>query len=213
MRLLVEAFILYTLFFFPRYVETPMFIPFSVYRELFRIFTFNIPAFFLIFYLLNGKNFYKKLGNKVSLRWGLRFLLVFFVVLVGLCIVSFCMSTAARFFSFDLGLVLEKPHGVVGWVVLLVSCLTTGLLEESFFRVYLPKCFSGGGVVSGGAFLFSTMFFTFSHLYEGLWGMVNAFVAGVFLCIVFAKSKSLVGVAAAHGVYNVLVYALSAGVF
>jgi membrane protease YdiL (CAAX protease family) len=207
---IIEAFILYTLFFFPSHVETPTLITFSVYKELFRAFIFNIPAFLLVVYLLNGKNLYGKAEMSVSPRQNLKSFLTFAAALPVLCVVSLCTSTAADFFATSsLAPTLEKPSRVVEWLVLSFSCLTTGLLEETFFRVYLPKRFSGTGADPGKAFLFSTALFAFSHLYEGPWCMANAFLAGLFLCAIFAKTKNLAGVAMAHGVYNLLIYAVS----
>jgi membrane protease YdiL (CAAX protease family) len=187
-------------------VETPTFIPFSAYRELFRIFTFNTPAFLLIFYLLNGKSFYKK--PAISTALGLRVLSTFFIILPILCAVSFCMSAASGLFSVS-SPILEKPSRALEWLALSVSCLTTGLLEEAFFRLYLPKRLSESAAGSEKAFLFSTALFAFSHLYEGPLGVANAFISGLFLCITFAKTKSLAGVSLAHGVYNLLVYVMA----
>jgi membrane protease YdiL (CAAX protease family) len=210
MAKIIEAFILYTLFFFPSHVEPPTLITFSVYKELFRVFIYNIPAFLLVIYLLNGKNFYEKAEMSVSPRQNLQSLLTFSAALPILCVISLCTSAAAGFFSTSTpALTLEKPSHAVEWLVLSFSCLTTGLLEETFFRVYLPKRFSGTGADLGKAFLFSTALFAFSHLYEGPWGVANAFLAGLFLCAIFAKTKNLAGIVAAHGVYNLLIYAVS----
>ncbi|MDR0644203.1 MAG: CPBP family intramembrane metalloprotease [Treponema sp.] len=211
MKNIIEAFILYVLFFFPTYVETPTSISFSIYRELFRIFIYNIPAFSLIFYLLNGKRFCSKSENlgTIFLRQGLRFFLTFSAVLLVLCLISFCVSTAASFFSpFASSPLLEKPYDAAEWLVLFISCVTTGLLEEIFFRVYLPKRFSNAPAALVVPFLFSTALFAFSHLYEGSWGIINAFLSGFFLCLVFAKTKNLASIAMAHGFYNFLVYAM-----
>ncbi|MDR0411567.1 MAG: CPBP family intramembrane metalloprotease [Treponema sp.] len=205
---IIEAFILYILFFFPAYTGTPAFIPFSVYQELFRVFVYKTPAFFLVFYLLNGKNLCNK--SDIAPRQGLRFLLAFFAALPVLCLISVCISTAADFFSPSASSpVLEKPGSAIGWLVLSASCLATGLLEETFFRVYLPKRLSDVTVAFGLPLLLSTALFAFSHLYEGPWGVANAFLSGLFLCLVFAKTKNLVGIAMAHGAYNFLVYAMS----
>ncbi|MDR0784286.1 MAG: CPBP family intramembrane metalloprotease [Treponema sp.] len=205
---IIEALVLYALLFFPRYAGTPASIPFSVGRELSRAFIYNTPAFLLVFYLLNGNRFRNKSENIVSLRHGLRSFLTFSIVLPVLSLISVCASAASGFFSPAApSPALEKPSDAAGWLVLTVACLTTGLLEETFFRVYLPKRFSSAGAPL--SFLLSTALFALSHLYEGPWGMANAFLAGLFLCVVFAKTKNLAGVAAAHGVYNLLVYAAS----
>jgi membrane protease YdiL (CAAX protease family) len=100
------------------------------------------------------------------------------------------------------------PRGFLQWLVLTVSCIGTGYLEEGYFRFYLFKTLEAAGI-SGGRILFLSIFlFTLCHGYEGPWGMANAAIAGWFLARVFKKRGSLHGIAWAHGAYNLLVYLL-----
>jgi hypothetical protein len=63
------------------------------------------------------------------------------------------------------------------------------------------------------AMLMSSVSFAYCHRYEGLFGVANALLAGLFLFFLFNTRKSgngmrtLHALAFAHGAYNALVYA------
>ncbi|MDR2661675.1 MAG: CPBP family intramembrane metalloprotease [Treponema sp.] len=83
-------------------------------------------------------------------------------------------------------------------------------MEESYFRVYLPRrllpvC---SGLVT--AFAVPVLIFGLCHAYEGPWGFANALLAGAFLSFVYIKTASFHGIALAHGLYNILVYIYAA---
>jgi membrane protease YdiL (CAAX protease family) len=106
---------------------------------------------------------------------------------------------------------MEAPRGLVPWLVLIAASLGTGYLEESYFRAYLSVRFAEAGLGPLKSIAVSAALFTLCHLYEGLWGALNALLAGIFLSLVFLRQKSLHGLAWAHGGYNVFVYLLYAG--
>jgi membrane protease YdiL (CAAX protease family) len=60
------------------------------------------------------------------------------------------------------------------------------------------------------AVLASTLLFAFCHVYEGPWGFLNAALSGVILAFLFLRFRSLHGIAIAHAMYNIFVYALGA---
>jgi membrane protease YdiL (CAAX protease family) len=56
----------------------------------------------------------------------------------------------------------------------------------------------------------STAFFSLCHLYEGPWGVINAVLAGLLLSLVYIHYGALHGLAWAHGLYNIFIYASGA---
>ena len=60
------------------------------------------------------------------------------------------------------------------------------------------------------AILISTLLFASCHIYEGPWGFLNAALSGIVLAYVFLRFRSLHGIAIAHALYNIVVYALGA---
>jgi membrane protease YdiL (CAAX protease family) len=106
---------------------------------------------------------------------------------------------------------IEAPVSVPGWVVMFLSCIGTGYLEESYFRFYLLKKLreitpgTAGMVVR---IALSTALFSVCHIYEGPWGIANAALAGAVLSLLFERFGSLHGIAWAHGGYNAFVYVM-----
>jgi len=223
----VEALILYFVLFFPGIYASPFpewlasgvegirSIPFSSIRELGRTLTYTIPSLALLWYLLSDKKGFSALSevsiNKQDMK---RELLPFAIGLPGLIIIGIFVSLLASLFS-DLSPppLVEAPAGLVGWIVLVFSCLGTGYLEESYFRYYLlsyrlPAL--PGSFIPETVFriLVSTALFSLCHLYEGPWGVVNAVMAGLLLSLLFIRFGSLHGIAWAHGAYNIFVYAM-----
>jgi membrane protease YdiL (CAAX protease family) len=184
----------------------PDIIAFSANRELTRVFFYNIPAFALIWYLLLQK---KKLRE-----WGLGFpgkgdLFSLLFAFPGLLLIGLTISLISPLFTgAPSGPGIGSPENFAGWVVLLLSCLSTGYLEESFFRFYLLTIPGELGIKSGKLVFVSTLLFACCHAYEGPWGVLNAVLAGTFLALLFLHHRSLHGIALAHGFYNAFVYAL-----
>jgi membrane protease YdiL (CAAX protease family) len=103
---------------------------------------------------------------------------------------------------------LTPPSGAASWIVLAISCFSTGYLEESFFRFYLLRKLENTLPLWASFFMGVTLF-SFCHFYEGLWGILNAVSAGIFLSFLFIRFKSLHGIAWAHGAYNTFVYIMA----
>jgi membrane protease YdiL (CAAX protease family) len=238
---LVEAVILYAVLFLPSGLSIslgitaadPSLFAFSINQELFRVFAYDLPSLALIWYLiLRGKPF-RTLGLKKPCR---NDFFTFLITLVCLIAVILCVSSLSlawtRFTHIPLPEEppLGSPDTAAGWLAVCISCLTTGCLEESFFRFYLIDRFknvadtesaagspaglggSGDTTNAGGfvrAVLVSSALFAICHTYEGVWGVVNAFISGCLLCVMLNRRKSLYGIALAHGAYNALVYVFS----
>jgi len=127
------------------------------------------------------------------------------LALPALCLLGFLASFAAAHTGFPPPPVL-LPSGVLAWAGVVLACLTTGYLEEAYFRVYLPVQCQGFGRFTG--FWFPILLFSLCHVYEGPWGFANAFLAAVFLSVIYRKRLSFHGIALAHGLYNVFAYVM-----
>jgi membrane protease YdiL (CAAX protease family) len=200
--------LIYAVLFFPglNYGEAPSgVIAFSVIRELSRVFGYNIPALLLIWYLSYLKNHFWRPpprpgpGDLASLGMAFPFLAA----------AGFLVSLGSSFFArFPAAPVPEAPQGLVQWLIAVLSCLSTGYLEETYFRSYLLTRLEEAGVPFALGLVFSGVLFSFCHAYEGPWGILNAALAGTLLCLVYRRYRSLHGIAWAHGMYNMLVYLL-----
>ena len=183
-------------------------IDFSAVTELARIVLYNIPSLALVWYLL--------LKVKRPRAWGVGWpsakdIVPGLLSLGGLALTGFAVSLAAPLFSeIPAGPKFLPPENAVSWIILVLSCLSTGYLEESFFRFYLLAKRGNADTGPLRAVLVSILFFSFCHVYEGPWGFLNAVLSGGLLSFVFLRSGSLHGIALAQGLYNILVYALAA---
>jgi membrane protease YdiL (CAAX protease family) len=209
LKKLVEPLILYIVLFLPGAIpDTPPPDPaaFSAGRELARIFLYNIPSFALIWYLL--------LQGRSLREWGVglpgkRDLFSVLLAFPGLALIGVTISLIAPLFTdISAGAVVSAPSTVSGWIVMILSCLSTGYLEESFFRFYLLARLGELGIKTGRLIFVSVVFFAFCHIWEGPWGVLNAVLAGTLLTFVFLHYRALHGIALAHGLYNALVYTL-----
>ncbi|MDR2257716.1 MAG: CPBP family intramembrane metalloprotease [Treponema sp.] len=206
---LIEPLILYLVLFLPgavSYSPPPDLTVFSAERELIRILVYNIPSFTLIWYLLLQKTSLKEWGIGMP---GKKDFLTALCAFPGLLLIGLTISVVSPFFT-DLpaGAGLTAPGSLAGWIVMILSCLTTGYLEESFFRFYLLTRLRDAGIRTGKLVCLSVLLFALCHVYEGPWGALNAVLAGTLLAFLFLHFKSLHGVALAHGLYNAFVYAL-----
>lgn len=89
--------------------------------------------------------------------------------------------------------------------LVLISTLAIGYREEIFYRAYLTDRAEEADVdprlaLGGGALLFAA-----GHFYQGIMGFVIALAIGLLLGGVYYRTRSLHGIAVAHGLYNFLV--------
>jgi hypothetical protein len=177
---------------------------FSVNRELIRIAAYNLPALGLLWYLWRR--------TRPSPAPALGDLFAFLWAFPALILTSFCVSAAAAFFpGLPQGFRVQGPSGIPALAVMFFSCLSTGYLEEGYFRYYLGKKFEELGLGPWTFTAVSTALFALCHLYEGPWGTMNSLLAALILALIYTRFRSLHGLALAHGLYNVVVYLVSLG--
>jgi len=212
----MEPLILYFVLFFPGIYSTGIWgggieiaetIPFSVVRELGRTLTYTIPSLALLWYIFPDKKGFSSLKQeKLKKQDFLQFAIGLpGLVFIGLCI-SFLLSLMSLRYGLDLPLKVEAPGSAFGWIVLVFSCLGTGYLEESYFRFYLLTKLEKQQPNALIRIIFSTILFSFCHIFEGPGGIINAMLAGFILSWLFTRYRSLHGIAWAHGAYNIFVY-------
>jgi membrane protease YdiL (CAAX protease family) len=203
-----EPLILYFVLFFPGFfsggpVSGP--IPFSTPAELNRLLFHTLPSTALLWYLvLEKRSLPPGTLKKPRLREGMALLIGF----PGLILIGTILALLSSLGAASPPPQVEAPRNPSGWVVMLLSCLGTGFLEESFFRFYLLNKLNTRFTGEREGLLLSTTLFALCHIYEGPWGVLNAALAGCFLSILFLKYRSLYGAAAAHGFYNIFVYVM-----
>jgi membrane protease YdiL (CAAX protease family) len=183
--------------------EEPETIRFIISQELNRTLGFTAPALALIGYLLILRGGKSRLpgsprsGDFLSLA----------IALPGLLGLGLIISLVSSAFSAGTSvLMVEAPKGVLAIIVMFFSCLSTGYLEEFYFRYYLSLRFKQAGLGNSFAVGLSVLLFSLCHIYEGLWGAMNAFLAGILLSLVYKKYRALHGIAWAHGLYNAFIY-------
>ena len=233
MHALIEPFIIYAVLFFPDIsVFAGLPVPaaasplaFDMMGELERIFLYNVPSLLLLWYLIFART--RQTGPDGTAGTGIPRITggdiqAFFISLPGLLgiglfvsLISPLLPEAASTFT------LETPRGLVPWAAVILSCITTGYLEETYFRAYLLSRFvpEAGGVRPGAARSLlppplrsvitvgcSTALFALCHVYEGPGGILNAFLEGLLLALVYLRCRALHGIAWAHGLYNAIVY-------
>ncbi|MCL2066993.1 MAG: CPBP family intramembrane metalloprotease [Treponema sp.] len=209
MGVFIEILILYIILFLSGSAGVPKgLVGFSFTAELSRLFMYNIPSLALIWYLL-----LKRKGLK---DWGIRApgkndLLSGLLSLPGLLVIGFVINyITSQFNGMPESAGLYPPSSVPGWIILSISCISTGYLEESFFRFYILSRREELKLSNTAAILISTAAFSACHIYEGPWGFLNSFLAGILLCFIFLRYRSLHGIAIAHGLYNIAAFVISA---
>jgi len=179
----------------------------SIGTELYRIFMYNLPSLALLWYLIyRGPRFRLR-----SVKPHKDDLVAAAICLPALMLTGLSVALISPQFSgIPQGAAVIPPSGLLTWLVLIFSCITTGYLEESYFRYYLLTRHEDLGIGPFRAVLVSTLLFAICHIYEGPWGFLNAVLSGFLLGFIFLRYKSLHGIAVAHGMYNVFVYAMAA---
>jgi membrane protease YdiL (CAAX protease family) len=206
----IEPLILYVVLFLPGSIPQspiPVSAGFQAGAELSRILLFNIPSLALIWYLLLQKKSLSQWGIRLPGKRDIPSVLIAFpaLALIGLTVTI----VAGLFKGIPESAAIESPATITGWVIIVFSCLSTGYLEESFFRFYLLSTFSDREISPAKQVFASVLLFSVCHLYEGPWGALNAVLAGILLSLIFLHYRSMHGIALAHGFYNIFVYVMS----
>jgi membrane protease YdiL (CAAX protease family) len=204
---LIEPLIIYLVLFVPGAIPYPQDpAAFSFRGELSRILLYQLPALALIWYLLLRTKSLKEWGVTLPRR---KDLLPGLLALPGLLLIGLTISLVIPLFDYiENAPQIESPSLPAEWLMMILSCLVTGYLEESFFRFYLSARLEGAGLDAPKILVISVLFFSVCHLYEGPWGTLNATLAGILLSTIFLRYRSLHGIALAHGIYNIFVYAV-----
>jgi len=181
-------------------------VEFSASAEIARMLLYTVPSLCLVWYLMLRAKGLKEWGVALpqkndAISAGLAFPALF---LIGLTI----SQVSPHFREIPAGPRFLPPQTAVSWAILTLSCLASAYLEESYFRMYLLAKREDMGIGTHRAVLVSTLMFSICHAYEGPWGFLNSALSGVLLAFIFLRFRSLHGVAAAHALYNLVVYAL-----
>jgi membrane protease YdiL (CAAX protease family) len=209
-----EPFIVYAVLFFPGFASGGLFsgaagveeqetIRFIISQELSRILGFTVPALVLIGYLLVLRGGRARLPGRPRSRDFLSLA----IALPGLLGLGLFISLISSVFSVgNTALTVEAPKGLLAVIIMFLSCLSAGYLEEFYFRYYLSLRFRQAGLRDSLVMGLSVLLFSLCHIYEGFWGALNALLAGILLFLVFKKYRALHGIAWAHGLYNAFIY-------
>lgn len=234
----MEPFIIYLVLFLPDFASAGLFpvgevYQFTIGRELNRIFGYNIPSLLLLWYLFHIKS--KRIFPTKVQSGDFQSLIIALTGLLGIGLGVSVLSSIISIPETTITIV-EAPGGTAAWILTIVSCLSTGYLEETYFRHYLLNRFrkqtpvppagpenpdpgprirglpaapdalyAKTGPVPG--ILVSTALFSLCHIYEGPWGVVNAVLAGLLLSLIYIHYGAIHGLAWAHGLYNIFIYA------
>jgi membrane protease YdiL (CAAX protease family) len=181
-------------------------VEFSAIYETTRIVMYTIPSLILVWYLMLKQKSLREWGVTLPRKKDMYSAALTFPALV---LVGLTFSFVSPYFDdIPAGPKFLPPGSAAAWVVLIVSCTISAYLEESYFRFYLLSKREEMGLGPHRAVLVSTLLFALCHVYEGPWGFLNSTLSGVILAVVFLRFRSLHGIAAAHAMYNILVYAL-----
>lgn len=109
------------------------------------------------------------------------------------------------------------PEPTVAWSferrelipVALVSTLAIGYREEIFYRAYIADRAEEAQVDVRAALAVGALLFASGHVYQGVMGFILSLAIGLVLATVYYRTKSLHGIAVAHGLYNFIVLLLS----
>ena len=211
----IEAFILYILIFFSQTlfrgfssgIDTARqadAAAFSIPSLILIIFVYCIPSLILIWFLLYRRRkpeYCVKKPGKNDLFSGLISLPCLLTIGVTVSLISVLTGAAPE-------QPLPSPASATGWITLCVFCLISACLEESFFRFYLLSKKEELNLNAPLALTVSAILFGICHICDGLWGLINALLAGLFLGIMFLRYKTLHGITLAHGLYNITAFVL-----
>jgi len=205
---LVEAFLLYWVFFIPG-ISIPSssttFIPFVTERELSRIFFYDAPIVALLILILWRENkdwlALKFTVNRQSIYWSF---INFILILACALSLSLIAQYLPPLYKPPL---IQAPQTTGAWFVMIAGSFATAYLEEFFFRLYLLHRFDMAGMPVMAGNLLSILLFSLCHLYEGPLGTLNAVLASLCFTLIYRKSNNIHSTAWAHGLYNVLAFA------
>jgi len=205
----LEAVILYIYiffsgFFFTGTAETGAF---PIPPELLKILLYLLPSIAIIWILL----YRSRKIEYIIIKPGIKDLIALVITYPALLTSGFAVSLFASLTgTVSNQAFFNSPSSVSAWILISVYCLLSALLEESFFRYYLLVKKDELRLKIPLVIAISVFLFSVCHLRDGLWGMLNAAIAGFVLCLVFIKFKSFYGIVTAHWFYNMTALIINA---
>jgi membrane protease YdiL (CAAX protease family) len=182
---------------------------FSIKSHLLAVVRLKLPFLMLVWALAERENYFNRRQDgrrKMTVNAVLVILLasvaLFIIALVFSSLASLAGEGAAASF-------VERPENVAEFAAMLIACLSTAYLEESFFRFYLLEKLNALGRSTVYAVAVSALAFAALHLWEGRWGVLNAAAAALLLSFAYLKTRKLHIAALAHFLYNAAVYMLA----
>jgi membrane protease YdiL (CAAX protease family) len=136
------------------------------------------------------------------------FMLDVFFTLAGLFVIGIGVSNFSG--AFDVPVqsqqIITADNDFSALLAVAVMLCAGAVLEEVFFRRYLiAVCEEAGAGIVAASFI-SLLLFTLPHVWEGIFGMVNALLAGLYLTAVYLQNRTLPAPALAHSLYNITAF-------
>ena len=191
---------------------------FSSIAEIIKLSVHIIPSLALIWYLIHKSrmtdillvhgNYVMKSSLKVG--FGKKDLVCAVCTFPCLLAVGFVITIVSSFTGTASQAVIHLPVTTEEWVILCIYCMFSAYLEESYFRFYLLSRREELNLHASGALVLSVVLFSVCHIYAGPWSFLNAVISGSVLGFIFLRYNAIHGLAIAHGLYNIFVYALNA---
>ena len=213
--LLGEAFLLFLVLFLPGYLAQPAAASgaeIDAVRAMLQSILLGVPQVLLIVHLLSVQpevplEHFGLYRPRPRDALGAALALVGALVLAAPLVAAMALVPAIRElgstgYRWSLGSAWELP-------LALAFGLAAGYREELYFRAYLLGRFEQTGIPRTAGIAASTALFALGHLYEGVLGVALALVMGVYFALVYLRSRSLHVPAAAHGLFNAALLALS----
>lgn len=165
----------------------------------------TLPALILVLYLLKIHDTHKKMPFDTAKTEDL---LQSFFILCSLLAIVIVLSFISSLFPTLIPAAprIEAPSSMSSWLLVAFSSFLIAYLEESYFRVYLLQQFNKTGIPKPAVYILSCTLFALCHLYEGIFGFINAFFAALVLSYFYQRYWSLHSIAWAHALYNLTAY-------
>ena len=190
-----------------------------VIGEKINVFQIEISLFCLILYYLFKKQIKINCENKdikfnLLIHSGTSFL----VLGILLVIQAFLQLCSFLFFKDSINDLPQINNSFNGVIIAIINFVTAVIIEEFLYRHYLPyvlnKILSRNNKNKQNAeligIIISGILFGLAHHGNGLFGVINAFLAHFFLFYNYKKTGSLIYNFIVHLVYNLIIFA---GVF
>ena len=184
---------------------------FSLIAETYRLIFFILPSLALIWFLLSDRNGLSRFWEERPKKNDIPVFLISLAALVlNAYIISLLMEFSVNLANIPAPPPIQSPQNLPSWIIVFLSCMGIGYLEESFFRYYLLNKLEKQVPGKAKRVFCTIILFSICHLYAGPWSVLNAAIAGLILAIIFLRYRSIHGLAIAHGAYNFLVYIMNA---